>query len=192
VMCWRDSVTLFSRAVAVQPNFWFARLGLGTALTSVGRFDEALDHLHCALKLPGNAAETHRIVGVCLFGKRRYTEALESFQRSYDLKPMPSAALMLAHLYSSQDDPSFRHGGQAMRFALEALRNLSVPDGKAFLVVAAAHATGGQTDKAIHYADRALEQGRRTADRLIIGEAEKRLRIYRGLSEKPIDAAEGG
>jgi tetratricopeptide (TPR) repeat protein len=178
---------LFSRAVAVQPNFWFARLGLGTALTSSGRFDEALDHLHCALKLPGNAAETHRILGVCIFGKRRYAEALENFQRSYDLKPTPMAALMLAHLYSGHDDPTLRDGGLAMRFALEALRYTPEPDGKAFLAVAAAHAADGQTDKAIHYVERALQQGRRTADTIVIREAEKRLRAYKPMSEQAIE-----
>ncbi|MCI0540397.1 MAG: tetratricopeptide repeat protein [Verrucomicrobiales bacterium] len=191
VICWRDSVTLFSRAVAVQPNFWFARLGLGTALTSAGRFDEALAHLQFALELPGNASETHRILGVCLFGKRRYAEALENFRRSYDLKSTPSATLMLAHLYSGQDDPSLRDGAQAMRFALEALRKIPEPDGKAFLAVAAAHAANGHSDKAIYYAERALEMARRNGDSPIIHEAQARLRAYRYLSEQAVAQLKG-
>ena len=35
VMYWNDSVTLFARAVELQPRFWFAQLGSGTALASV-------------------------------------------------------------------------------------------------------------------------------------------------------------
>jgi hypothetical protein len=176
---WQDSVTLFSRAVAVQPTFWFARLGLGTALTAAGRFDEALEHLYFALKLPGNTAEAYRILGVCMFGQRSYADALEHFQRSYNVKPTSSAALMLAHLYSGQDDQSLRNGALALQFAELALRDVPDPDGKALLSVAAAHAAAGQLDKAIAYADRARQEGAKNDERTITIEAEKRLRAYK-------------
>jgi tetratricopeptide (TPR) repeat protein len=167
-----------------------ATCGLSTALASVGRFDEALEHLAVALKLPGNAAETHRILGICMFGKRRFAEALENFRRSYDLQSTSSAALMLAHLYSGRDNPSFRDGALAVRFAQEALRVIPDPDGKALLVVAAAYAANSEMDEAVRYADRALEQGRRTADGLIIREAEKRRRAYKGLPDEAIPAVQ--
>jgi tetratricopeptide (TPR) repeat protein len=186
VMQWKDSVSLFSRAVEVQPHFWFARVGFATALASVGRFDEALDQLHSALKLPGSAAEVHRMLGVCMFGQHRYAAALEHFQRSYDLKPSSAAILMLAHLYSGQDDPSLRNGAQAMKYASEALRALPDPDGKALLVVAAAHAADGHPAKAIHFTERAFEQGKRSADDIMMREAAKRRRAYERPSAKNI------
>src|SRR5439155_5371602 len=76
VMYWQDSVSLFARAVELQPQFWFTRLGFGTALTSVGRYDEAIEHFQFALQLPGNAAETHRMIGLCLLWKRQPAKAL--------------------------------------------------------------------------------------------------------------------
>lgn len=57
---WRNSTALFSRAAALDSNNWVARLGLGMALTEQGRFEEALVHLRCAARLPGNAVETRK------------------------------------------------------------------------------------------------------------------------------------
>ena len=178
VMYWQDSVSLFARAVELQPQFWFTQLGFGTALTSVGRYDEALEHFQCALQLPGNAAETHRMIGLCLLWKRQPAKALEHFRTSHELRPTASTALMLAHLYSGRDDTSIRDGPQSVRFAEQALQGISTPDGPALLVVAAAHAAAGQFERALQFLNRAARDGMKDGNRSIVREAERRQRAY--------------
>jgi len=192
LMHWKDSVSLFARAVELQPEFWFARLGFGTALTSVGKYDEALEQFQHALRLPGNAAETHRMIGVCLFPQRRYAEALEHFRRSHELKPSINAALMLAHLYSGHDDGSLRDGPQALQFAEQARQHLSHLDGPTLLIMAAAHASAGHFGKATQFLDLAVEEGKRQGNDFVLREAEKRRRVYGSQVERSSIAAREG
>jgi tetratricopeptide (TPR) repeat protein len=51
VHSWRDSLSLYARAVEVAPPSAFAHLGLGRALRRAGRGDEAVEHLGLAAQL---------------------------------------------------------------------------------------------------------------------------------------------
>ncbi|MCK6501125.1 MAG: tetratricopeptide repeat protein, partial [Nitrospira sp.] len=97
---WRDSVTVFTRAVDVQPNHWYARLGLGGALAAAGRHDEALIQLRRALELPGNAGEAHRLMGICYLAKKDPPQALRHFEFSYTVRPAVAVACLLVRIYS--------------------------------------------------------------------------------------------
>jgi hypothetical protein len=56
VRVWRDSVTLWSRAVALEPDNRFARINLGGAYAAAGRVPEAIDQYRQVLKLSPDKA----------------------------------------------------------------------------------------------------------------------------------------
>jgi tetratricopeptide (TPR) repeat protein len=64
VTFWRNSTTLFTRAVEIDRQNWMAQLGLGMALTQERRFDEARPHLELALALSGHASEVQKRLDV--------------------------------------------------------------------------------------------------------------------------------
>lgn len=51
VRCWKDSVTLFSRAVEVVPDNYPARIGLGFVYSKQGRLDEAIGQFQEVLRI---------------------------------------------------------------------------------------------------------------------------------------------
>jgi len=174
---WRDSVAVFSRSVQIQPNHWFAQLGLGTAWVAAGNHDAALPHLNRALELPGNAAEAHRMLGVCYAGKRMFGEAVRHTEQAFALRPSHHTALTLAHLYSGAEDPSLRDGTRALAYARAVAAALPRPDGAAWLILAAAHEAAGETEMARACLDKAAIEGSKAKDPSLVETAISRRRI---------------
>jgi len=51
VRTWRSSETVFSHALAVNPDNYLAQYNLGAILLDMGRRDEAMSHFHAAIRL---------------------------------------------------------------------------------------------------------------------------------------------
>jgi len=65
VLHWRDSLTLYARALAVTEENAFAHRGLGRALRRAGRIEEAERHLFTAIALePGRAANRRELAEI--------------------------------------------------------------------------------------------------------------------------------
>ncbi len=84
---WRDSETLFRRAIAVTENNSTAHLNLGAALETKGRADAALKEYRESLRLDPNSFETANDIGKLLFEQGRPAEALNYCQTAVRLKP---------------------------------------------------------------------------------------------------------
>ena len=88
-----------------KPDNWFAHNALGTALKSQGRVDEALSHIHAAIRLhPGhpqlryNLANMHLALG-------RLEEAIEGYQLALAIEPdHPKANNNLAVAFQQSGD----------------------------------------------------------------------------------------
>jgi hypothetical protein len=77
---WRDSVTLWEHATAVQPESDIPVFYLGWALADAGRLDEARNHFTRSLaRAPENLPEYAQ--------QRRYTEALDAFAEALRVEP---------------------------------------------------------------------------------------------------------
>jgi len=84
---WRDSETLFERALAVTKDNPVAQTHLGTALSEAGQLPEAMEHFREALRLePGNAT-AHNNLGHALLQTGQPQAAMEHFQEALRLKP---------------------------------------------------------------------------------------------------------
>jgi tetratricopeptide (TPR) repeat protein len=87
VSYWRDSITLFERAVAVTDRNFLAHNNLGEALASVGRRDEAAVHYAEAVRIHPGYAPARNNQGIVLAEAGRYAEAEQEFRAALALDP---------------------------------------------------------------------------------------------------------
>ena len=84
---WRDSETLFRRAVAVTPDNDIALVNLGVALDVQNRFDEALVVYRQAAQLAKNRYQLHNNLGNILDKLGRHDESLAEYREAIRLRP---------------------------------------------------------------------------------------------------------
>jgi len=78
---WRNSYTVFSRAIAVTANNGYAENNLGIALErEVGRPDLAMDHYRAATELTPELPTAHYNYGILLENAQRLEEAQQQYQ----------------------------------------------------------------------------------------------------------------
>lgn len=75
-LIWHNSVTLWSRAVELEPDGAISRTGLGTALLADGRPLEAAAHYRRALEIFPRLPEANLGLALILAGEGRHEEAL--------------------------------------------------------------------------------------------------------------------
>ena len=103
VSFWRNSVTLFSHALAVTTETDTVQVQLGAALAYCGKRDEAISHFERALELNPKNDVAHLSWGMTLIAMGRDAEAVAHLKLSAELKPHSSQAfdnlgIALAHL----------------------------------------------------------------------------------------------
>lgn len=106
VAVWRDSVTLFQRAVEVEPAATLMRVNLGAALVTAGRHSEAVEAMKQAMIVSPLNARGHAILGLArsALGQDRKAEA--SFQVALRLDPAEVEALRgMGDLLARAGDP---------------------------------------------------------------------------------------
>jgi Flp pilus assembly protein TadD len=89
---WRDSESLFRRALAVTRDNAMAHWSLGSALADAGRLGEAIEQYREALGIePGFPMALHSL-GVALAAQGRNAEAVLHYQKALALRPDYTAA----------------------------------------------------------------------------------------------------
>jgi tetratricopeptide (TPR) repeat protein len=99
---WRDSHTLFTRMLAINPRSWTAHHNLGYALRREGRTAEAIDHLMQAVRLKPDLEWAHELLAGLLMDAGRVDELMAHW-----------AETLRAH-------PEFARGHYGMAIALAA------------------------------------------------------------------------
>src|SRR5882672_7336500 len=84
---WRDSETLFRRAVAVTQNNDIALVNLGSALETQNRFDEALAVYRQAEKIESGRYQLHNNLGNILDKLGHHEESLAEYREAIRLRP---------------------------------------------------------------------------------------------------------
>ncbi len=84
---WRDSETLFRRAIAVTENNDIALINLGVALDVQGRFDEALVVYGQAVKCGSRHFEVHNNLGNVLGLLGRHADSLAEYREAIRHRP---------------------------------------------------------------------------------------------------------
>jgi Flp pilus assembly protein TadD len=134
---WRDSETLFRRALDVTRDNWVAHDGLGVVLEQTGRISEAIGHLEQALRIKPDFAEAHCNLGIALGQAGRIPEAIGHLEQALRIKPDFAEAhynLGVALMASGRIPEAIEHYQQALRIKpdyVEAHYNLGVALGQA-------------------------------------------------------------
>jgi protein O-mannosyl-transferase len=84
---WHNSITLFTRALAVTTNNAPAHINLGVALETEGRTDEALLHYQEALRINPGHPQVHNNIGNILSAMGRANDAIAAYERALELRP---------------------------------------------------------------------------------------------------------
>lgn len=84
---WKNSETLFRHAVNVMPDNFVARINLGSALVSQGRFAEAEVEFAAALRIQPDVPGAHYNLGLAMARQGRPAEAVAEFQSALLIDP---------------------------------------------------------------------------------------------------------
>ena len=84
---WRDSPTLFTRALALSPDNYLAHTGLTTSLLNDGRVKEAAAHARAALALDPRYAPAHARLGFADERLGLLDDAIASYRNALQLRP---------------------------------------------------------------------------------------------------------
>ena len=84
---WRDSVTLFSRALAITETNWFVSNNLGASYDRLGRIREAIPHYREALRIKPDFAEGWNNLGLAYGKIGQPREAIAYYREALRIKP---------------------------------------------------------------------------------------------------------
>ena len=84
---WKDTETVFRRAIAVTDGNYIAHAALGTALRNQGRVDDAIASYRQALQISPANAEAHAGLGLALLSRDQPEEAAAAFNAAIRQKP---------------------------------------------------------------------------------------------------------
>jgi Flp pilus assembly protein TadD len=148
---WRDDMTLFGHAVAVNAENYVAHEKLGGALYREGRLEEAIRHFEEAIRIcPGHAA-AHVNLGHVLFSLQRVAEAEASFREALRYVPGdPDALSNLGTVLSMQG-----RAAEGIPLLQEALR-IAPEHVDAHQNLATSLSNQGRLEEALHHYSRAL------------------------------------
>ena len=89
---WKNSVSLWTHALACMPANSFAENNLGSVLNNQGKWDEAIPHFERALQLEPDYPEAQVNLGVALVNQGKLDEAIPYFERALQLNPYSADA----------------------------------------------------------------------------------------------------
>ena len=118
VQIWRDSKTLWTHTVAVEPRAGAAHAALGAVLESEGRLQRAAHHYHEAARLWPHDGERYADLGRVLLEQGKPLDAAASLREA--LRRMPDSAALhamlgLALAHGGRADEALQHHGWAVR-----------------------------------------------------------------------------
>ena len=153
---WQDSVSLFTRTLAVTGNNGLAHEKLGEALLQQHRFAAARAHLLSALQLVPRSPGAHYQFGLLLQSEGQPAEAIARWRIALQLKPhWPPLMNNLAWLLATCSEPSCRNPAEAAGLAEEA--SAAEPQNPSFFdTLGAAYAAADHFTDAIAAAEKAI------------------------------------
>jgi len=87
VWVYENEETLWTNALAQNPNCWVGHNNLGEALDERGQFGEAIAHYQKALEINPHYADAHINFGNTLFQKEQWDAAMAQYQKALEMNP---------------------------------------------------------------------------------------------------------
>ena len=115
---WRDSLSLWERALACAPGNITAYSNMGANLTDRGRFAESIEYYRKVLEIKPDSAGAHNDWGKSLMGMGQTADAIKHLQKAIEIDPdCAEAHNNLANLLAAQGQTAAasEHYQKAMR-----------------------------------------------------------------------------
>lgn len=122
IQYWRDSSSLYRRAIAVTDANYLAHMNLGVDLVAAGQYQEGMRELYTSLEENQDLPHGRNSLGVALYMLGRKEEAIEEFTKSIRLLPTdaePHSNLGNALMDSGNLDGAVREFHTALQIAPE-------------------------------------------------------------------------
>jgi tetratricopeptide (TPR) repeat protein len=177
---WRNSESLYRRALQVTDNNWVIHTNLGVLLKARGEHVEADEHFIRAVDINPASADTHYHVAETHVRAGRFREAIAALDAAIAINPdMVPALNDLAWILATQADPTLRDGPRALVLAERAC-NLHGREEAALLdTLAAAYATNDRFEDAVKTAEHALGLALQTGQPQLAAAIQKHLQDFR-------------
>jgi tetratricopeptide (TPR) repeat protein len=152
---WKNTVTVFTRALAIDPNNPIAHANLAVGYSLGKNHQQAIQHIEVALKLDPNNVVEKKIAAETYLRAGQPVRAVQYYQRVHDICQSPDNTASLAQLLST--NPKVRNPEAALRLARQAVAlEPSAPNWDLF---ATALAACGKFEEAARIENRALSSG---------------------------------
>ncbi|HWY75989.1 MAG TPA: hypothetical protein VN281_10250 [Verrucomicrobiae bacterium] len=176
---WNNSVALFQRAVAINPDNSVALYNLAAGLMEKGKLDEGAAKLEEALRIEPGLASSEASLAWALSKQGRIAEAISRYQAVLRAEPYSIQALNnLAWILATEPNAQFRDGIEAVRLAERATELSGGTNALVIGTLAAAHAEAGQFDAAVACARMAAQVAESRGEQTVAATNRRLLELY--------------
>lgn len=179
-----EAVERFQKALALEPESAYSRVGLGIAYCKIGRVDEAIILFQKALEIEPNSAEAQYDLGCGLLQIGRGDEAIIHFQKALEIEPdFPEARDSaennnMAWSFATNPEDSKRNGTLAVKLAEDACQRTQYKETIMVGTLAAAYAEAGRFDEAISTARKACALASQSGNQELLQKNQELLALY--------------
>ena len=179
-----EAVERFQKALALEPESAYSRVGLGIACCKKGRVDEAIVLFQKALEIEPNIAEAQYDLGCSLLQIGRGDEAMVHFQKALEIAPDfpkardPAENNNMAWSFATNPEDSKRNGAFAVKLAEDACQRTRYKETIMVGTLAAAYAEAGRFDEAISTAQKACALASQSGNQMLLKKNQVLLALY--------------
>ncbi|MDD5599460.1 MAG: tetratricopeptide repeat protein, partial [Victivallaceae bacterium] len=115
---WKDSISLFSHALQVTENNYFAYNNRGVDYDEIGRYNDAINDYNEAIRLMPNYKEAYNNRGISYGNLSQYELAINDFIKIIDLDPAYTKAYSnrgLVYFLQGSKEPGCRDAEKACK-----------------------------------------------------------------------------
>ena len=180
-----DASVELAAALKVNPSHRPTRMKLAVALMQSGRPDQAATHLIQLLQETPRDAELHFLMANCRSLQNDWPATVRHYQEVVRLAPgRLLAANNLAFILAAHPDEKIRDANVALRLADAISKRTNYAEPQLLDTLAVAYGANQQYDKAMEFANKAIELwGKRPGSEASIEEAKRHLELFR--QQKP-------
>lgn len=175
-----EAITHYGMAVRFSPDYAPAQYNLGILLQRQGKLDKAISHYRLAIQADPEFAQGYYSLGNALAAMGEIDEAIRCYRQALQIKPDYAAALgKIARIWATHPNADYRDINQATQLAERAAQLTEYKVADILDTLAAAYAAGGQLDKALETAQKALGLALSDNDKELANHIRKQMETYK-------------
>jgi tetratricopeptide (TPR) repeat protein len=174
-----DAIKYFAKSLELNPNDPDTHKRMGITLLAAGKTKEAIVHFNESLRIKANQAEVYVNLGKANSQLGKYESAIQNWTRALELKPDSVDALNnIAWLLATFSEVTPENANKAIELSRHACELTGYNDPEFLDTLAVAYAAAGRFEEAKATAEKALSAARAAGREDLVGEIEKRKKLY--------------